>query len=64
MDVENIILKFSEKEICCDEDWDIIVNGLKAEREADRKAATRIRIFSVEVEKKEVRKWVGITSTW
>ena len=56
MDVENIILKFSEKEICCDEDWDIIVNGLKAEREADRKAATRIRIFSVEVEKKEVRK--------
>ena len=51
VDVENIILKFNGKEICCDADWDIMGKGLKAEREVDKNAATRIRIFPVDVEK-------------
>ena len=54
MDVENIILKFNGKVICCDGDWDVIVKGLKAEREADMNAVTRIRLFPVEVAKKAV----------
>ena len=52
VDVEDIILKFKGKEICCDEDWDATVKGLKAEREADRIATTRIRVFPVDVEKR------------
>ena len=54
VDVENIILKFNGKVICCDGDWDVIVKGLKAEREADMNAVTRIRVFPVEVAKKAV----------
>jgi len=49
VDVEDIILKFRGKEICCDEDWDVIVNGLKAEREVDKNARAAIRVFPVDV---------------
>jgi hypothetical protein len=53
VDVENVILKFDGKEICCDVDWDVIVKGLKAAREADRSARASIRVFPVEVEKRQ-----------
>ena len=42
------ILKFNGKEICCDADWDVIIKG-SAERKVDKNAATRIRVFPVEV---------------
>ena len=51
MDVDDIILKFNGKEICCDVDWDVIVKDLKAELEADKNAASRIRVFGVEAQK-------------
>ena len=51
--MENIILKFNGKVICCDGDWDLIVKGLKAESEAVKNAATRIRVFPVEVRKRQ-----------
>jgi hypothetical protein len=47
--VENIILKFNGIEICSDEDWDVIVKGFKAAREADRSARASIRVFPVDV---------------
>ena len=48
-DVEKkFILKFNGKEICCDADWDVIIKG-SAERKVDKNAATRIRVFPVEV---------------
>ena len=53
VDVENIILKFNGKEICCDEDWDVVVKRLKAEREVDKNARAAIRVFPVEVEKRQ-----------
>lgn len=45
---KKIILKFNGKEICCDADWDVIIKG-SAERKVDKNAATRIRVFPVEV---------------
>ena len=51
VDVDDIILKFNGKEISCDVDWDVIVKDLKAEREADKNAASRIRVFGVEAQK-------------
>ena len=53
VDVEDIILIFNGKEICCDGDWDVIVKGLKAEREADRNARAAIRVFPVDVGKRQ-----------
>ena len=38
--------------ICCDCDWDVIVKGLRP-NVADKNAATRIRVFPVEVEKRQ-----------
>ena len=53
VDVENIILRFKGKEICCDEDWDVIVKAFKAAREADRRARAAIRVFPVDVGKRQ-----------
>ena len=53
VDAENIItLKFNGKVICCDGDWDVIVKGLRP-NVADKNAATRIRVFPVEVGKRQ-----------
>ena len=51
--MENIILRFKGKEICCDEDWDVIVKAFKAAREADRRARAAIRVFPVDVGKRQ-----------
>ena len=38
--------------ICSDEDWDDIVKGFKAAREADKSAQAAIRVFPVDVGKR------------
>lgn len=53
MEVEDIILEFNGKEICNDEDWDGIVKGFKADREADMNARSAIRVYPVDVGKRQ-----------
>lgn len=53
VDVEDIILEFNGKGICSDEDWDRIVKGFKAAREADMNARAAIRVFPVDVGKRQ-----------
>ena len=53
VDVQDIIFKFKGKEICCDEDWDVIVKAFKVAREADRRVRAAIRVFLVDVGKRQ-----------
>jgi hypothetical protein len=53
VDVEDIILEFMGKGIYSDEDWDGIVKGLKAAREADMSARASIRVYPVDVGKRQ-----------
>jgi hypothetical protein len=51
VDVEEITLRFCEKEVCSDKDWDDLVKFFKAGRE--EKGKETVRVFTVDVEKRQ-----------
>ena len=53
VNVEDIIIKFNGKVICCDYDWKKFVKCLKTEREADENLNAAIRVFPLAVEQRQ-----------